>query len=80
MRDADLFLSGARAQLAKAICVMLGVALVLWYRPDIAWVMVLGWCGAGVWVNVLNYRAALKVVAASARREAEIVITEVKPC
>lgn len=79
MRDADLFLSGAQAQLAKAICVMLGVALVLWYRPDLAWVMVLGWCGAGVWIGVLNYRAALKVVAASARREAEIQVAEVKP-
>lgn len=54
-------------------------SVVLWYRPDLAWVMVLGWCGAGVWIGALNYRAAMMVVAIAARRKAEIVVTEVKP-
>ncbi len=80
MRDSDLFLSGAQSQLAKAICTSVGVALLLWYRPALAWVLVLGWCVAGVWIAVHSYRAAMKVVAISARRKSEIVITEVKPC
>lgn len=80
MRDSDLFILGARQQLAKAIGISVAVAVLLWCRPELAWVLVLGWCASGVGIAVHNYKSAMKVVAASAKREAEIEVTEVRPC
>jgi len=75
----DRFLAGARSQLAKSLGVASVVAAGLWLRPDIAWVLVLGWCGAGAWTAVRHYQSAAKVAAVAAQRRKEIVVTEVAP-
>lgn len=75
--DGAALLSGARSQLAKAIVILIGVSVFLWNRPDLGWVLVLGWCGAGAWLAFLNYRSAMRIVVVVARRRSEI---EVKPC
>lgn len=80
MRDSDLLISGARQQLSKAIGISVAVAVLLWCRPDLAWALVLGWCASGVGIGVHNYKTAMRVVAVSAKRKAEIEVTEVKPC